>query len=107
MFCKYPQNYSIICLRFFFRNEVVNINLVAKPDWYFARNPLGKVPCLEFDGKVIFESLITCDYLDEVYPSSPMLNSTDPFRKAQDRILIEMFNEVLNNFVIQILSLNC
>ena len=71
---------------------MVNINLVTKPDWYFSRNPLGKVPCLEFDGKVIFESLVTADYLDEVYPSPYLLNSVDPFRKAQDRILIELFN---------------
>ena len=67
---------------------------MTKPDWYFERNPLGKVPCLEMDGKLIFESLITCDYLDEVYPSPHLLNSTDPYRKAQDRILIELFNAV-------------
>lgn len=96
-FCPYAQRTRLVLAAKRIPNEVVNINLVEKPDWYFARNPLGKVPCLEFDGKVIFESLITCDYLDEVYPSSPMLNSTDPFRKAQDRILIEMFNGVSSN----------
>lgn len=52
------------------------------------------MPCLELDGKIIFESLITADYLDEVYPNPCLLNSPDPYRKAQDRILIEMFNMV-------------
>jgi pyrimidodiazepine synthase len=51
------------------------------------------VPCLEFDGNYIFESLVTADYLDEVYPE-PVLNSKDPLRKAKDRIWIELFNKV-------------
>lgn len=96
-FCPYAQRTRLVLAAKRIRNEVVNINLVTKPDWFFYRNPLGKVPCLEFDGKVIFESLITADYLDEVYPSPYLLNSTDPFRKAQDRILIEMFNMVHSN----------
>lgn len=81
----------------FYRNEVVNVNLVLKPEWYFVRNPLGKVPCLELDGKIVFESLVTADYLDEVYPNTYPVNSTDPYRKAQDRMLIEMFNAVGNS----------
>ncbi|KAI9560858.1 hypothetical protein GHT06_011812 [Daphnia sinensis] len=96
-FCPYAQRTRLVLAAKRIRNEVVNINLVTKPDWFFQRNPLGKVPCLEFDGKVIFESLITADYLDEAYPSPYLLNSTDPFRKAQDRILIEMFNVVNGN----------
>ena len=75
------------------RNEVINVNLVSKPEWYFERNPLGKVPCLEFDGNLVFESLITADYLDEVYPE-PSLNSPDPLQKAKDRIFVELFNKI-------------
>lgn len=75
---------------------MVNINLVTKPEWYFARNPLGKVPCLEMNGKIVYESLITADYLDEVYPGPSPLNNPDPYLKAQDRIYVELFNKVDN-----------
>ena len=71
---------------------------MTKPDWYFARNPLGKVPCLEIDGKIIFESLITADYLDEVFQEPYLLNNPDPYLKAQDRIYIELFNKVSRKY---------
>lgn len=72
---------------------MVNINLFNRPDWYYNKNPLGKVPCLEFSDKsVIFESLITCDFLDEAYPSARQLNSSDPMKRARDRMLTELFN---------------
>merc|ERR1711973_924762 len=74
-FCPFAQRTRLVLAAKKIPNEVVNINLRSKPDWYFERNPLGKVPCLEFDGKVIYESLITADYLDEAYGTSDSLNS--------------------------------
>jgi glutathione S-transferase len=68
---------------------------VTKPEWLAAKNPLTKVPILEFDdGKIIYESLITADYLDETYSGSRSLNNPDPFKKAQDRMFVELFNPV-------------
>nr|QST14959.1 GSTomega protein [Diaphanosoma celebensis] len=92
-FCPYAQRTRLVLAAKRIPHEVVNCNLFSKPEWYFARNPLGKVPCLEFNGNFIFESLITADYLDEVYPDPP-LNSNDPLQKAKDRIFIELFNKV-------------
>jgi glutathione S-transferase len=48
----------------------------------------------EYGDKYLFESVVICDYLDEKYPRNP-LHSRDPYVKAQDRLLIERFNEVL------------
>ena len=59
-----------------------------------SKNPLTKVPILELDGKLVYESLITADYLDEVYPETRLLNSRDPYKKAQDRIFMELFAQV-------------
>jgi hypothetical protein len=85
-FCKYCA--------LLFRYDVVNINLQEKPEWYFLKNPLGKVPTLETEsGDCIYESLIVADYLDEKYPQTP-LHSRDPMQKAKDRILIERFTLV-------------
>ena len=74
------------------RYETVNITLNKKPEWYLELNPLGQVPCLHFDdGRVLPESLIIADYLDEVYPNK--LSPSDPFKHAEHRVLIEMFSK--------------
>lgn len=55
---------------------------------------LGKVPALELpSGKVLYESLIIAEYLDEEYPTRPLYDK-QPVRKALDRILINRFDEV-------------
>lgn len=53
------------------------------------------MPILELDGKLVFESLITVEFLEEAYPSSRLLYSTDPFQRARDRIFVELFNKVI------------
>jgi glutathione S-transferase len=79
----------------YFRFEVVNINLVSKPDWFLALNPRGQVPTLELDdGRILAESLIVADYLDEVGDKSKILHPKDTFQKAKDRLLVERFNLV-------------
>lgn len=79
---------------FLFSHDVVNIKLSDKPDWYFQRNPLGKVPAIETEsGDCIYESLVIADYLDEKYPQRP-LQPKDPMQKAKDRMLLEHFSKV-------------
>ena len=54
---------------------------------------MGKVPTLEQDQRIVFESLICGDYLDQVYPDNG-LTPSDPYRQAQDKMLLEMFSQV-------------
>lgn len=55
---------------------------------------LGTVPALEYEeGKAIFDSSIINYYLDEKYPEVP-LQSTDPLRRAEDKIIVELFAAV-------------
>ena len=76
------------------RHDIVNINLNDKPDWFLERNPFGHVPTLETSaGEVIYESLITCEYLDEAYPENKLLPSS-PFGKAQQKMMLENFSKV-------------
>lgn len=54
----------------------------------------GTVPALEYEsGKGIFDSNIINFYLDEKYPEVP-LQSTDPLRRAQDKMIVENFAPV-------------
>ena len=55
---------------------------------------VGAVPALEYEeGKGIFDSAIINAYLDEKYPEVPV-QSADPLRRAQDKMLVELFSGV-------------
>ncbi|MGR9053346.1 MAG: glutathione S-transferase family protein, partial [Gammaproteobacteria bacterium] len=56
-----------------------------KPD-YLALNPNGKVPTLIDRGHVIYESSAIAEYLDEAYPSPPLMPS-DPYQRARIRMI--------------------
>ncbi|XP_040290697.1 glutathione S-transferase omega-1-like isoform X1 [Bufo bufo] len=93
-FCPYVQRAILVLVAKGIKHEVVNINLKNKPDWFFEKSPLGLVPSIETsDDKIIYESLIICDYLDEAFPGVK-LTPADPYEKAQQKILLEQFNEV-------------
>ncbi|MDJ0808117.1 MAG: glutathione S-transferase family protein [Gammaproteobacteria bacterium] len=63
------------------------IDLSAPPEWFRVISPLGKVPVLQVDGEVIFESSVIIDYLDEVF--APRLHPKDPLKRAQHKAWIE------------------
>jgi glutathione S-transferase len=69
--------------------EVINLNLQERPDWYYKLNPIGKVPSLEHDGKIIWDSLIGVDYLEQTFPNGPQIMSKDTYERAKQRMLVE------------------
>lgn len=92
-YCPFAQRTRLVLLAKNIKHEVINVNLATKPGWLFEKNPVGKVPILEQDGKLLYESLITCEYLEDMYPNPP-LYPLDPWQKAQDRLLIEQSSKV-------------
>lgn len=54
---------------------------------YLKLNPLGRVPTLVLDdGRALPESEVICEYLEETFPSPPLLPA-DPWQRAQVRLL--------------------
>ncbi|XP_057704817.1 glutathione S-transferase omega-1-like isoform X1 [Corythoichthys intestinalis] len=93
-FCPFAQRARLVLNAKGIKHDIVNINLRDKPDWFLEKNPLGQVPTLETSaGEVIYESPITCDYLDEVYPEKKLLPET-PLGKAQHRMMLENFSKI-------------
>ncbi|CAI9605493.1 unnamed protein product [Staurois parvus] len=93
-FCPFAQRARLVLIAKGINHEVVNINLKNKPDWYLEKNPLGLVPTIETsDGKIIYESPIVCEYLDEVFPGTKLIPS-DPYAKAEQKMLMEAFSTV-------------
>jgi glutathione S-transferase len=62
---------------------------------HLQRNPYGKIPVLDDDGKILFESCIINEYLDEKYPNPP-LQPKDPYLRARGRILVDYFLNYLH-----------
>ena len=48
---KYVADF-VVTVEYYCSHDVVNINLMEKPDWFLQKNPDGKVPVIEHSGKV-------------------------------------------------------
>jgi glutathione S-transferase len=70
-----------------------SIDLQAKPDWFLAISPRGKVPVLVADGTPIFESSVIVEYLDETH--GPQIVPSDPIERARQRAWVEVANDLL------------
>lgn len=70
------------------------MNTKEKPAWFLEKNPNGTVPVLETAcGQVIYESPITCEYLEEVF-TEKKLCPCDPFERAQQKMLLDSYSKV-------------
>ena len=92
--CPYVQRATTVLNEKNIPCEIEYIDLSAPPPWFYDVSPLEKVPVLLVDDKPLFESMVICDYLDDVTPNS--LYPEDPFEKAQNRSWLEFGNEILN-----------
>ncbi|WP_299347459.1 glutathione S-transferase family protein [uncultured Maritalea sp.] len=91
--CPYVQRALIVLAEKDVPFERIDIDLANKPDWFLKLSPLGKVPVLQADDNVLFESQVIAEYLDEVTPGS--LHPTDPLQKAKHRAWIEFASQTL------------
>ncbi|XP_018424571.1 PREDICTED: glutathione S-transferase omega-1-like [Nanorana parkeri] len=93
-FGPFPQRARLVLAAKGIKHEVVNINLKNKPDWFVEKSPLGLVPSIETsDGKIIYESPIVFEYLDEAFPGVKLIPS-DPYAKAEQKMLLETFTAI-------------
>lgn len=62
-------------------------------EWYLELNPNGVVPTIVHDDAVIIDSSVIMEYLDEVFPDTP-LTPADPVRRAHMRKWLRYMEEV-------------
>lgn len=94
--CPYVQRVRIVLLEKNIAHEVEYIDLDAPPPWFFDVSPMEKVPVLLVDEQSLFESMVICDYLDEVSANS--LYADAPLLKAQQRAWIAFSEGILDTF---------
>ncbi|BCP53337.1 glutathione S-transferase [Kaistia sp. 32K] len=99
--CPYVQRAAIALAEKGVPFERHYVDLAAKPDWFLAISPLGKVPLLivrQEDGTdaVLFESAVICEYLEETQPGAA-LHPVDPLMRARHRGWMEFGSSILSD----------
>jgi len=69
----------------------LNAGEAQRPE-YLRLNPNGVVPTLVHDGKVVIESTVINEYLDDTFPQSP-LRPADPLERARMRLWTKQLDE--------------
>ena len=77
--------------------DLVQVDLSDKPAWLRELNPRNRVPVLDVDGQVLWESEALNDYLDETHPQPAMMPS-DPVERARVRIVLRRFEDLTDAF---------
>ena len=73
---------------------------------YVKLNPKAVVPTLVHDGKVIVESTVICEYLDEVFPA-PSLKPAAPEQRAAMRLWTKTVDEYLHPACAELTFASC
>lgn len=92
--CPFVQRAVILLNEKDVPHSVRYIDLSQKPDWFLAKSPRGRVPILNVDETVLFESQAICEYLDETQGST-RLAPINPIECARDRAWFAFSSEDL------------
>lgn len=90
--CPFVQRSVITLLEKGVDFDISYVDLDNKPDWFLKLSPFGKVPILQIEETVIFESAVINEYLDESHP--PSMHPADLVQKAHNRSWVEVASQL-------------
>lgn len=100
--CPFVQRSVILLKEKGVDYDITYIDVNSPPEWFLEISPTGKVPVLQVDDTVLFESAVINEYIDEVYP--PSLHLEDPLKKAHDRAWMEYTSSMNMSFFQMIMA---
>lgn len=110
LYFAYPSTYSQKTVLAFYEKGVeftpklVNLMDEKEKQAYRELYPLGKIPLLiRDDGRLIPESTIIIEYLEEAFPTDPPLIPRDPEAARRVRFLDRMCDQYLNDPVVSLI----
>jgi len=94
-FCPYAQRAFLTLASKNVPFEIVNINLAEKPEWYLKNlNPLGKVPTIQVKDKVVYESMVCAEWVDDEFKGSRQVLPKDTYERAKQKMLVERLSKL-------------
>ncbi|XP_029639307.1 glutathione S-transferase U20-like [Octopus sinensis] len=85
-YCPFAQRLWIALLEKGIPFKYEETDLSNKTEEFLKLNPRGLVPVLVHDDKIIYESAVCVEYIDETWPQNPKIMMEQPYDKAQVRI---------------------
>ncbi|MFV0643452.1 MAG: glutathione S-transferase family protein [Sphingomonadaceae bacterium] len=68
-------------------------NFEHHQDWFKQINPRGQVPALKDGDRIVTESTVICEYLEDAHPTQVVLRPEDPFDRASMRAWTKWVDE--------------
>lgn len=99
--CPYAQRTRIVLAEKNIAHDCVEIDINDKPEWFAKLTPAGRVPVIDHDGFVLWESATVNEYLDAAF-DGPTLMPTTEREKAVLRNEIRHFD---TNFLVDLYKL--
>ena len=94
--CPYCARVRIVLAEKEIEYETIEIDLSDRPAWIYEKNSTGRVPVVEEYGRLLPESAVIMEYLEERYPE-PVLWPADPAERALGRLWLDRFDDRLGD----------
>jgi len=97
-FCPFVHRLKLVLHFHGVDHETVNINTTTKPDWINNVNPRGKIPTIQRDKMILYESDITSYYIDNQYGGKNTLQTKEAEKLAKEQMLLGDLDQAVSGF---------
>ena len=94
-YCPFAQRAWISLIHKKADFEYIETNPYLKTPDFLALNPNGTIPVITDKGKIVYESPICVEYIDEAFPAANQILPSDPYKRAYARMWADFVTKKL------------